>query len=348
MSNHPIHQKEFNCNCDHNSYQISLEKRNNDFSFSKEFTLRDILERWAGSEETLRTIMIAKTEEDRLKQEMVRLDIKRIENEILVNALRGGIQPNAIPTIFSGQLNNSTLALSQSYSLSSTSSVQYQSHNLGSSEISISALCHSSQEPGSLSNQCAPQPRHQTNIPNTLDSFPANSPSQKGGKSPFMLSRNVTEPAPNQNHTLNSNASSLPSLFFHYWIPPGESVNSVTTVNNEGSELTSQSNILNSHEKESCSFSPSKKKRVSQPQQLLLPPFGNSILPPLSKRSPRHHLRHRSETSVLQSKFFDIPSNKPGNSPTTNENSLPDPKILADKSSELKEKKYKDDKVFGI
>ncbi|KAG4306552.1 hypothetical protein PORY_000540 [Pneumocystis oryctolagi] len=324
MSNNPIHQKEFSNSYDHNTCQLSLERRNNDSSISKGFTLRDILERWVGSEETLRTIMIAKAEEDRLKQEMVRLDIKKMENEILINALRGGVQPNAIPIIFSGQqLNSSTLALSQSYSLSSTSSVQYQSRNLGSSDISISALCHTSQEPGSLSNQCILQSH----------SFPTNSPCQKNEKSPFMLSKNIAEPVPNQNHTLNPNTS-LPSLFFHYWVPPGESVNPTPSINSEGHDpaASSQPNVLNLHEKEQSSFSPSKKKRVSQSQQFLLPPFGNSVLPPLSKRSPRHHLRHRSETSVLQSKFFDTPSNKSTNSPITIENSIQDSKTLIDKS----------------
>ncbi|KAG4301834.1 hypothetical protein PCK1_001810 [Pneumocystis canis] len=353
MSNHPIHQKELNCSYDHNISHIPLERHSSDSSSNKEFTLRDILERWVGSEETLRTVMIAKAEEDKLKQEMVRLDIKKVENEILVNALRGGIQPNAIPMIFSGQQSNSSsLTLSQSYPLSSTQSTQYQSHALGSSDVSISALCTGSQE-SNLSNQCTSQHHPQINISNTLDSFSTDSPCQKNTKYPLILTKNTAESTSNQNHALNSNTSSLPSLFFHYWVPPGESINSMSTTNNEGSESTAspQSNILNSHEKEPCSFSPSKKKRISQPQpqQPMLPSFGNPILPPLSRRSPRHHLRHRSETSVLQSKFFDIPQNKQKNPPITNENNFQDTKIFVDKPLEFnKEKKYKDDRIFGI
>ncbi|KAG5440680.1 hypothetical protein PCK2_000268, partial [Pneumocystis canis] len=212
-------------------------------------------------------------------------------------------------------------------------------------------LCPGSQESNSLSNQCTSQYHPQINVSNTADSLPADSPRQKNTKSPLILSKNTTESTSNQNNALNSNTSSLPSLFFHYWVPPGESINSVSTANNEGSESTSspQSNILNSHEKETCAFSPSKKKRVSQPQsqQLSLPSFGNPILPPLSRRSPRHHLRHRSETSVLQSKFFDIPPNKQKNPSITNETNFQDTKTLVDNPLEFnKEKKYKDDRIF--
>ena len=45
----------------------------------REMNLRDILERWAGSDETLRVVMLAKSEEDKLKQEVMRLEVRRAE-----------------------------------------------------------------------------------------------------------------------------------------------------------------------------------------------------------------------------------------------------------------------------
>ncbi|KTW28946.1 hypothetical protein T552_01576 [Pneumocystis carinii B80] len=329
MTNPSTQQKESNYSCDHNINQICFERSNSNTMSNKEFTLSDILERWTGSEETLRSIMVAKAEEDRLKQEIVRLNIKKIENEIFTNALRNGVQPNAIPIIFSGQQSNSTLALSQNNSLISIPSQQYQLQNSGLSEASVPGYCPGTQGYDSTLNQSTLH-HLQTNISNvSLDSFSTTQLSQqKNSKSPFMIPKNTEESTSNQNSTSNSNSnsSSLPSLFFHHWIPPRESTNSIPTINNEGSELSSssQSNILSLHKKETSSFSPSKKKRLSQQQQQqqqqhLPPSFGNSVLPPLSKRSPRRHSRHRSETSILQSNFFDIQANKRAISPISNE-----------------------------
>ncbi|EMR11041.1 hypothetical protein PNEG_00638 [Pneumocystis murina B123] len=324
MTNPSTQQKELNYSCDHNINQFCFERSNTNTTSNKEFTLSDILERWTGSEETLRTIMIAKAEEDRLKQEIVRLNIKKVENEILINAVRSGVQLNAIPIIFSGQQNNSILTLSQNNPLTSTSSIQYQLQNSGLCEASVPGCCPGTQGSDSISNQSILHP-FQTNVSNiSLESFSTQSSLQKNAKSPFMIPKNTTESTSNQSSVLNPNSSPLPSLFFHYWIPPGESINSMSTTNNEGTELavSSQSNILGSHEKEILSFSPSKKKRLSQLQQPLPPSFGNSILPPLSRRSPRRHSRHLSETSISQSNFFDIQGNKRAISPISNEINL--------------------------
>ncbi|QSL65221.1 hypothetical protein MERGE_002530 [Pneumocystis wakefieldiae] len=75
--------------------------------------------------------MISKVE-DRLKQEIVPLNIKKVENEILMNALRSGI-------------NKITLTLFQNNPLTSTCSMQYQSQNSGIYETSVPECCPGTQ-----------------------------------------------------------------------------------------------------------------------------------------------------------------------------------------------------------
>ncbi|KAF3918668.1 hypothetical protein AA313_de0206016 [Arthrobotrys entomopaga] len=72
--------------------------------------LNQISDRWQhGTEETQRSFLQAKSdeekrrqEEERTKQESFRLEIRRTELEILREAFRGGIPPHLVPVIFTG------------------------------------------------------------------------------------------------------------------------------------------------------------------------------------------------------------------------------------------------------
>ena len=73
-----------------------------------DLSIRDILERWVGTDETLRAALTAhssfshrRSEEERTRQEYYRLETRRVEYELLREALRGGIHPSQVPQIFS-------------------------------------------------------------------------------------------------------------------------------------------------------------------------------------------------------------------------------------------------------
>lgn len=70
-------------------------------------SIRDILERWVGTDETLRAALTAhssssqvRAEEERTRQEYYRLETRRVEYELLREAFRGGIHPSHIPQLF--------------------------------------------------------------------------------------------------------------------------------------------------------------------------------------------------------------------------------------------------------
>jgi len=72
-----------------------------------ELSIRDILERWVGTDETLRAALNAHSslttryaEEERTRQEYYRLETRRVEYELLREALRGGVNPSLIPQLF--------------------------------------------------------------------------------------------------------------------------------------------------------------------------------------------------------------------------------------------------------
>jgi hypothetical protein len=77
-------------------------------SFSpSDLSIRDILERWVGTDETLRAALVAhssishrRAEEERSRQEYYRLEARRVQYELLRESLRGGIHPSLIPQLF--------------------------------------------------------------------------------------------------------------------------------------------------------------------------------------------------------------------------------------------------------
>src|SRR5436190_3402570 len=69
--------------------------------------IRDILERWVGTDDTLRAALTAhssfshrRAEEERTRQEYYRLETRRLEFELLREALRSGVHPSLVPQLF--------------------------------------------------------------------------------------------------------------------------------------------------------------------------------------------------------------------------------------------------------
>jgi len=72
-----------------------------------DLSIRDILERWVGTDDTLRAALNAhssfsnrRAEEERTRQEYYRLETRRVEFELLREAFRGGIHPTLVPQLF--------------------------------------------------------------------------------------------------------------------------------------------------------------------------------------------------------------------------------------------------------
>ena len=72
-----------------------------------DLSIRDILERWVGTDDSLRAALNAhssfsnrRAEEERTRQEYYRLETRRVEFEFLREAFRGGIHPTLVPQLF--------------------------------------------------------------------------------------------------------------------------------------------------------------------------------------------------------------------------------------------------------
>lgn len=72
-----------------------------------ELSIRDILERWVGTDDTLRAALNAhsslsrqRAEEERTRQEYYRLETRRVEFDLLREAVRGGVNPSLVPQLF--------------------------------------------------------------------------------------------------------------------------------------------------------------------------------------------------------------------------------------------------------
>ncbi|QUC23962.1 uncharacterized protein UV8b_08203 [Ustilaginoidea virens] len=66
-------------------------------------------QQWHGSEEAMRNWLQAKAEEEKTRQEGLRLEQRRVEMDMLRDSLRGGIPPPMIPLVFAGMASGGTL-----------------------------------------------------------------------------------------------------------------------------------------------------------------------------------------------------------------------------------------------
>ncbi|KAJ6257128.1 hypothetical protein Dda_8013 [Drechslerella dactyloides] len=188
-------------------------------------------DRWQhGSEETQRTFLQAKSdeerrrqEEERTRQESFRLEIRRTELEMLREAFRGGIPPHLVPIIFTGggafagtsaewanqymsQLNHNQQQMLQGNIVSPPDS-RLESRLLTATEHptpksgSLSSLTHTPAQP--ISSHVSPRPaqnlHHSTaSTPNSYSTFGSGLPS----------TRNHTQ----LTHTADLPRSSLPRI----------------------------------------------------------------------------------------------------------------------------------------
>lgn len=231
--------------------------------------------------------MVAKAEEDRLKQEVMRLEIRRTEMEMLREAIRAGIQPHLIPQIFSSGGNASQSIYTP---ISPT-----QGPPPPGPPSRLSFPPPQQIPPFGKSNQPAARylPKLETNnLPSgssQVQTAPPNAttpgePRQSGAAS-------AVETLP-RNTAASAQEPEAGSLFFHHWQPPQSSLGGAMN------SAESQARGLGAD----TPGSPTPRKKKLQQYHILN--AGPSPTP--SRKSPtRGHVRHRSEASGLGSRFSD-------------------------------------------
>lgn len=267
--------------------------------------------------------MMAKAEEDRLKQEVMRLEIRRTEMEMLKEAVRAGIQPHLIPQLFgsgAGSVQGGVYT-----PISPTNQGQ-----AASARVPFPAP----QQIPPFSKPGQPSPRYLPKLET------ANLPSNSQGH----LATSATPAAHEQRHSishtsseqlqsapaLGNNEPEASSLFFHHWQPPSQSHIGGQQAALQQQQQTPLHQQQQSQQQHSASAeqvgpsrlqtatdpptSPSPRKRKMQQYHIL-----NSLGSPSagsSRRSPsRGHIRHRSEASGLGHRFSEqyIPSMQSNN-----------------------------------
>lgn len=123
---------------------------------------------WAGQDESMRSWLHAKAEEDRRKQEEektrqegLRLDQRRIEQDMLRESLQGGIPPPMVPLIFAGigggNLPGHTLEWAQQYLASLSIQNQQQQQQIQAQQQQLQQqLQQQQQQPPPPSQQMSP------------------------------------------------------------------------------------------------------------------------------------------------------------------------------------------------
>ena len=216
---------------------------------------------WEGAEESMRNCLAANAEEDRRKQEeertrqeTLRLEQRKIESTMLRESITGGVPPHMVPIIFAGiggaNLANFSVDWLQQYAAQLQSSQQQvaapHSQQMSPDTRRESRIV-SQQQYGAQTSQQSQQsgvpPAPQVLQGQSGGSFPPYSPSA-GAMSPNSRSRALQAQGPTsaprsstlprlttnemqmqQPPTLHSApvqepAASSPSIYFHHWVPP--------------------------------------------------------------------------------------------------------------------------------
>lgn len=288
---------------------------------------------WTGQDESMRSWLHAKAEEDRRKQEEektrqegLRLDQRRIEQNMLRESLQGGIPPPMVPLIFAGigggNLPAHTLEWAQQYLASLSIQNQQQQQQIQAQQQQL----HQQQLHQQQQQQQSPDLHRDSRMipPNPYGAhqpLPTPQPSQtaltsQAGQSSTQgrnsvsgsatlsrlntadfiassatsqTSRQPLHPVP-QSQTASSEQSSGPGLFFHHWTPPNPSSggNQPPTPSGKSNAGSPFSQHAGSHLRSEYQNSP-KKRKAAGGQAVPMPPTSQPSDPsqPMSSRSSR-------------------------------------------------------------
>ena len=289
---------------------------------------------WAGQDDSMRSWLHAKAEEDRRKQEeektrqeSLRLDQRRIEQDMLRDSLQGGVPPPMVPLIFAGigggNLPAHTLEWAQQYLASLTIQNQQQQQQLQAQQQQLHQQQIQAQQ-----QQMSPEIHRDTRItsshpysahqplPPPAPAPPAAPAQASQGRGSISdptsaanaLSRlNTTEFIPSsatthtprqplhpsqQAQTASSDQSSGPGLFFHHWTPPNPNsvaaANQPPTPSGKSTQGSPFSQAAVSHLRSDYQNSP-KKRKTAGGNPISIPPTSQPFDPsqPMSSRSSR-------------------------------------------------------------
>ncbi|EXJ87882.1 hypothetical protein A1O1_04809 [Capronia coronata CBS 617.96] len=278
---------------------------------------------WAGQDDSMRSWLHAKAEEDRRKQEeektrqeTLRLDQRRIEQSMLRESLQGGVPPPMVPLIFAGigggNLPGHTLEWAQQYlaTLSIQNQQQQQQIQVQQQQLQLQQQQQQQSPPTQRDSRMIPPVPYgghqvlqaplstQTGQPSSQDRSSISGPPPPPSTLPRL---NTTEFVPSsasqsnrqalpQPQTASSEQSSGPGLFFHHWTPPNQSTggNHPPTPSGKSNHGSPFSQSAGSHLRSEYQNSP-KKRKTTGGQGVPAPPTSQHSDPsqPASFRSSR-------------------------------------------------------------
>lgn len=304
---------------------------------------------WAGQDESMRNWLQAKAEEDkrrqeeeRTKQETLRLDQRKIEQNMLRDSLNGGIPPPMVPLIFAGMgggnLSSHTLEWAQQYLSQLSLQNQQQQQQLQAQQQQIQQ--HQQHQQHQHHGPPSPELRRESHSraipanpyatgqapPPSVSQPPSQNRTLTHASSNSSLSRlNTAElqpqplpsSAPSSRHTMHplqqaqtaqSEPSSGPGLFFHHWTPPNNNGVPPPTPSGKSQHGSPFSQQPTSHLRSEYQNSPKKRKLGAGQSNSTTATQPNDTSPPSSsnrENSPRRSPGHSREHSDASSRETD-------------------------------------------
>ncbi|KAK0842704.1 hypothetical protein LTR02_001864 [Friedmanniomyces endolithicus] len=285
---------------------------------------------WQGQEDSMRNWLAAKAEEDKRKQEEektrqegYRLEQRRIEQAMLRESLQAGVPPSMVPMIYAGiggsNLANGSMELLRQYA-GQLQAAQQQIQQQASPELRRETrMIHQAPAPygaaqpaqqQGLQTQAAEPTQANAPLQTTFSAYqpgvqraaPNFAPrSATHTQLPRLTTNEIAHPLQQSQTVSQEQPASSPSIYFHHWVPPGESKGQPHTPAGKDAPLSAHpsSHGLEGEYKDS----PRKRKAQGghQPNpppsagpQYTSPPFASAI-----RKSG--HARSRSITSAKES-----------------------------------------------
>ncbi|KAK0389759.1 hypothetical protein NLU13_3332 [Sarocladium strictum] len=207
-------------------------------------------QQWQGGEESMKSWLAARAEEEKTKQEEakirqeeLRLEQRRIEGDILRSSLSGGIPPALIPLVFAGMGNSggavSKAAFEWAQQYLTTSSQGHHPQLLPAAQVPVSPdhqrdfSSHTGAPYGSSTSGPGAGPQAQGGFaphagsPTRPRGQTLSGPLSRAPSGLSSFSSGGLQPGPGHSaHQPNSHGHAGPgqqeqALFFHHWQPPG-------------------------------------------------------------------------------------------------------------------------------
>jgi len=297
---------------------------------------------WQGSDESLRSYLLARTEEERkhseeerTKQEAYRYETRKVELDLLKEALRGGVHPSLVPVLFaggSGGAIGSTAEWAREYlqtqqAQAAQAQVQNQSQSQAQatrepaySYASLPQLPQPQQQSHAQPPTQAAQPLQQPATATTPHAPPPIQTQPQVGmpaaRPPFTPSRAPPRLQGFDTHIGNLTGSPPPSqsLFFHHYVPqqrqPQSGPVSSPTDTTQSPRKRKPSSSSTQGWKE-ASPGPSQPSPQPSAQPADPPQPAQPIAQPPQPPPRRRHARHRSEASGLTNFYEPYSTTRP-------------------------------------